>query len=212
MHPIQQNQASRASVYVALQNTVSGGFLAHVAHRLFHGDEAPFLVELGAEMAAQARFIANRAPPNVLYPVIASIRLPRSVALIELPDGEALYIETDGGRVCVCALQTNGHSVSFKPITGVMSPPAEVPMVDWNAVDTGAWSSDEAADVIWRAWAEASIEAAPLIGTSRARGRKRDRLLRNYVLPGLVMLALITSPLADAEPTFWCRVRDADEG
>jgi hypothetical protein len=51
-----------------------------------------------------------------------------------------------------------------------------------------------------------------LIGTSRARGRKRDRLLRNYVLPGLVMLALITSPLADAEPTFWFRVRDADEG
>jgi hypothetical protein len=209
MHDVQRDGAWRASVYATLSdNFPEGGCLAHVARRLFRSGQSPFLAEFGEELAAQARGLAMSAPPHVLYPVIANVRLPRDVALVELPCGEAVYAEREGGSLCVCMLRTDGSSVTFQPAAGALHLPATRPKVDWEAVEAKAWRQDQDADMAWEAWGAENVTIVPLRGTTPPTKPERARVLHAYVLPSLAALALATSPIVDVGPTVWVRMQD----
>jgi hypothetical protein len=208
MHDVQRDGAGRASVYATLSaNPPKDGFLAHVSRRLFRSAESPFLAEFDEEVTEQARELAMSAPPHVLYPVIANIRLPRDVALVELPGGEAVYAEREGGSLCVCLLRTDGSDVTFQPVTGALHLPAEHPEVDWDAVDGKAWAPDENADMAWETWAAENVSVVPLRGTTPPTEQERARVLHAYVLPSLAALALATSPIVNVGPVVWVRMQ-----
>lgn len=208
MHNVQRDGAGRASVYATLSaNPPKAGFLAHVARRLFRSARSPFLAEFDEEVTEQARELAMSAPPHVLYPVIANVRLPKDVALVELPGGEAVYAEREGGSLCVCLLRTDGADVTFQPVAGALHLPAARPEVDWDAVDEKAWAPDENADVTWEAWAAENVLVVPLRGTTPPTEPERARILHAHVLPSLAALALATSPIVDVGPTVWVHMQ-----
>ncbi|WP_159994040.1 hypothetical protein [Roseomonas sp. 18066] len=213
MHNVQRDGAGCASVYTTLNdNPPKDGFLAHVTRRLFGSGQRPLLIELTEDVVSQAKELASSAPPHVLYPVIANVRLTREVALVELPGAKAVYAEREGDSLCVCVLRAEGPTATFRPVAGRLRLPTVRPEVDWEAVDARTWALDVNAHMVWEAWAAENMAVVPLRGTTPPTETETARVLQTQVLPSLAALALATSPIVDVEPTAWIRIQGPTKG
>ncbi|WBV42522.1 hypothetical protein [Pseudoroseomonas cervicalis] len=207
MDSVQQHGGQHPSVYEILrQNPPAEGFPEHAAFRLFEEPARPFRTTLNEGALALARRIADNAPPRILNSLIASIRLPRSVALVELPGGEAIYAEVEDGRLCVCVLRTDGVSVSAQPVAALVRLPSRRPRIDWRVVRAETWAPNARADAKWVAWSDEDFDVVPVRGAVLLTPVEKFHLHFASVVPSLVALALATDPVKGFQREAWDEV------